>query len=60
MDHLGLIVELYTKAYEVFKSTVPPASAPTTQGKGSRQTLWIAYRIAESYRAGGKYDLAVR
>lgn len=81
MDHLGLVVELYTKAYEMFKSAststtvstttaIPdagaagvPADAGGAGGQGlqvSRQTLCIAYRIAETYREGGKYDLAVR
>jgi len=83
-------VELYTKAYEVFKSastsgtttttaivassTVATTTTTTTSGAGAagvvtggaqgaiggRQTLWIAYRIAETYRENGKYDLAVR
>jgi hypothetical protein len=87
VDHLGLVVELYTKAYEVFKSasmsgtaTTAAAAASTVTttttttatgaagvvtggaqgGVGGRQTLWIAYRIAETYRENGKYDLAVR
>ena len=88
VDHLGLVVELYTKAYDVFKSAsasttsatppgeIPPAiraqgevsvtvdgTAETQGGKevlGGRQLLWIAYRIAETYREGGKYGLAVR
>jgi hypothetical protein len=73
-------VELYTKAYEVFKSASATSTATSTaattsttatgaagvvtqggaQGGGGRQTLWIAYRIAETYRENGKYDMAVR
>jgi len=88
VDHLGLVVELYTKAYEVFKSastggtttatavssSVATTTTTTTSGAGAagvvtggahgaiggRQTLWIAYRIAETYRDNGKYDLAAR
>jgi hypothetical protein len=84
------VVELYTKAYEVFKaasmSSTATATAATSAvattttttitapgvgaagvvtggaqgGVGGRQTLWIAYRIAETYRENGKYDMAVR
>lgn len=88
VDHLGLVVELYTKAYDVFKSAsvstttavptgeIAPATGAQgeaavasdgtgemqagTGGLGGRQLLWIAYRIAETYREGGKYGLAVR
>ncbi|KAL5532043.1 hypothetical protein ACEPAF_5607 [Sanghuangporus sanghuang] len=60
VDHLASILELYTKAYEVFKkySTAPTTSTQNqTQG---RCTLWIAYRIAQTYFDSGKYEMSVR
>ncbi|KAG2132301.1 Gryzun, putative trafficking through golgi-domain-containing protein [Suillus bovinus] len=53
VDHLSLILELYTKSYEVFKKH----SSTTSQG---RLTLWIAYRIAHTYFESEKFDIAVR
>ncbi|KAG1830148.1 Gryzun, putative trafficking through golgi-domain-containing protein [Suillus variegatus] len=53
VDHLSLILELYTKSYEVFKKH----SSTTSQG---RLTLWIAYRIAHTYYESEKFDVAVR
>lgn len=53
VDHLSLILELYTKSYEVFKKH----SSATSQG---RLTLWIAYRIAHTYYESEKFDVAVR
>ncbi|KAF7792767.1 hypothetical protein EIP86_003865 [Pleurotus ostreatoroseus] len=55
VDHLTIILELYTRSYELFKKYSPPSSQ--TQG---RQTLWIAYRIAQTYYESGKFDMAVR
>ena len=55
VEHLGVINELYTKAYELFKRHTPGPS----QGQG-RFTLWIAYRIAQTYYDAGKFDMAVR
>ncbi|KAG6879137.1 hypothetical protein C0992_004954 [Termitomyces sp. T32_za158] len=58
VDHLTIILELYTKAYELFKKhTVVNPQSHTTQ---SRLTLWIAYRIAQTYYDSAKYDMAVR
>ncbi|KAG0708617.1 Gryzun, putative trafficking through golgi-domain-containing protein [Suillus ampliporus] len=53
VDHLALILELYTKSYEVFKKY----NSTTSQG---RLTLWIAYRIAYTYYESEKFDVAVR
>ncbi|KAH8115389.1 Gryzun, putative trafficking through golgi-domain-containing protein [Phellopilus nigrolimitatus] len=59
VDHLASILELYTKSYELFKKySAAPASAQN-QMQG-RFTLWIAYRIAQTYYESGKYDMAVR
>ncbi|KAG6332551.1 hypothetical protein ID866_6536 [Astraeus odoratus] len=52
-DHLTIILELYTKSYELFKQY----SSTASQG---RLTLWIAYRIAHTYYESGKFDMAVR
>ncbi|KZP28516.1 hypothetical protein FIBSPDRAFT_917686 [Athelia psychrophila] len=57
VDHLTIILELYTKSYELFKKYSPVNSQNTNQG---RLTLWIAYRIAETYYESGKYDMAVK
>ncbi|KAF8601607.1 hypothetical protein BDV93DRAFT_509874 [Ceratobasidium sp. AG-I] len=51
IDHHSLIVELFTKAYETFKSQ---------QTGQSRLTYYIAYRIAETHYESGKFDLAVK
>lgn len=53
VDHLALILELYTKSYELFKKH----SSTTSQG---RLTLWIAYRIAHTYYESEKFDVAIR
>ncbi|KAI6046343.1 Gryzun, putative trafficking through golgi-domain-containing protein [Pisolithus marmoratus] len=53
VDHLTLALELYTKAYELFKQH----SSTASQG---RLTLWIAYRIALTYYDSGKFEMAVR
>ncbi|KAF9560978.1 hypothetical protein CPC08DRAFT_817945 [Agrocybe pediades] len=55
VEHLLIINELYTKAYELFKKHSPASN----QGQG-RLTLWIAYRIAQTYYEAGKFDMAVR
>ncbi|KDR75635.1 hypothetical protein GALMADRAFT_268205 [Galerina marginata CBS 339.88] len=55
VEHLAIINELYTKAYELFKKHSPASN----QGQG-RLTLWIAYRIAQTYYDAGKFDMAVR
>ncbi|KAF9228502.1 hypothetical protein BS17DRAFT_773840 [Gyrodon lividus] len=53
VDHLKIILELYTKSYELFKKY----SSSASQG---RLTLWIACRIAHTYYDSGKFDMAVR
>ncbi|KAF9486045.1 hypothetical protein BDN70DRAFT_870556 [Pholiota conissans] len=55
VEHLSIINELYTKAYELFKKHSPASS----QGQG-RLTLSIAYRIAQTYYDAAKFDMAVR
>lgn len=49
-------MQLYTKAYELFKKHSPQANG---HGQG-RLTLRIAGRIATTYYAAGKFDMAVR
>lgn len=49
-------LQLYTRSYELFKK-YSTSSASQNQG---RQTLWIAYRIAQTYYESGKFDMAVR
>jgi hypothetical protein len=56
VDHFGIVVELYTKAYELFKKHSPLSNR---HGQG-RLTLRIAGRIATTYYAAGKFDMAVR
>ncbi|KAJ2928613.1 hypothetical protein H1R20_g8470, partial [Candolleomyces eurysporus] len=56
VDHLSLVLELYTKAYELFKRHSPTPSNQAT----SRLTSWIAYRIAETHYEAGKFDTASR
>ncbi|KAG5341519.1 hypothetical protein C0989_009880 [Termitomyces sp. Mn162] len=57
VDHLTIILELYTKAYELFKKHAVVNPQNPTQ---SRLTLWIAYRIAQTYYDSAKYDMAIR
>ncbi|TFK74712.1 hypothetical protein BDN72DRAFT_812681 [Pluteus cervinus] len=57
VDHHVIILELYTKAYELFKKYTPVGPNNAAQG---RLTLWIAYRIAQTYYDSGKFDMAVR
>ncbi|KAJ7716532.1 Gryzun, putative trafficking through golgi-domain-containing protein [Mycena metata] len=57
VDHLIIILELYTKAYELFKKYAPANAQNQNQG---RLTLWIAYRIGQTYYESGKFDMAVR
>ncbi|KAJ7169134.1 Gryzun, putative trafficking through golgi-domain-containing protein [Mycena crocata] len=57
VDHLIIILELYTKAYELFKKY---ASANAQNQNQGRLTLWIAYRIGQTYYESGKFDMAVR
>ncbi|KAF8584313.1 hypothetical protein K439DRAFT_1633686 [Ramaria rubella] len=53
VDHRVIILELYTKAYELFKKH--------SYGQGqSRLTFYIACRIAQTYHDSGKFDMAVR
>ncbi|KAG9221235.1 hypothetical protein CCMSSC00406_0008930 [Pleurotus cornucopiae] len=62
VDHYVIILEaslLYTKSYELFKKYATSASTPKAQSQG-RLTLWIAYRIAQTYYDSGKFDMAVR
>ncbi|KAJ9121480.1 hypothetical protein QFC22_002096 [Naganishia vaughanmartiniae] len=49
VDHTGIIIELYTKAYDLLQAR---------PGK-NRLALYVAYRIAETHNAGGQYDLAM-
>jgi len=56
VDHLSLILELYTKAYDLFKKHTVLSPNQTA----SRLTLWIALRIAETHFEAGKFDLAVK
>ncbi|KAI0365604.1 hypothetical protein BV20DRAFT_1056347 [Pilatotrama ljubarskyi] len=55
VDHLAIVLELYTRSYELFKKWSPQ----NTLNPG-RLTLWIAYRIAQTYYDSGKFDMAVR
>ncbi|KAJ6589938.1 Gryzun, putative trafficking through golgi-domain-containing protein [Mycena vulgaris] len=57
VDHLIIILELYTKAYELFKKYAPANAQNQNQG---RLTLWIAYRIGQTYYESGKFEMAVR
>ncbi|EJD08009.1 uncharacterized protein FOMMEDRAFT_138064 [Fomitiporia mediterranea MF3/22] len=59
VDHLGSILELYTKAYELFKKYSALLTTLQNQMSG-RFTLSIAYRIAQTYYESGKYDMSVR
>ncbi|KAJ2918543.1 hypothetical protein MD484_g1826, partial [Candolleomyces efflorescens] len=56
VDHLALVLELYTKSYELFKRHSPTPSSQAT----NRLTSWIAYRIAETHYEAGKFDTASR
>lgn len=51
------VLQLYTKAYEIFKKYIPPGGSTQAQG---RLTLWIAYRIAQTYYDSGEFAMAVR
>ncbi len=51
------LAKLYTKAYELFKKHTP--TLPQSQSQ-ARLTLWIAYRIGQTYFDSGKFDMAVR
>ncbi|KAI1785207.1 Gryzun, putative trafficking through golgi-domain-containing protein [Ganoderma leucocontextum] len=55
VDHLTIVLELYTRAYELFKKW-----SPQQNNNPGRLTLWIAYRIAQTYYDSGKFDMAVR
>ncbi|KAI0687431.1 Gryzun, putative trafficking through golgi-domain-containing protein [Cytidiella melzeri] len=55
VDHLTIILELYTRSYELFKKYSTHSGANL-----GRQTLWIAYRIARTYHDSGKFDMAVK
>ncbi|KAL6305207.1 Gryzun, putative trafficking through golgi-domain-containing protein [Sparassis latifolia] len=55
VDHLALILELYTRSYELFKKY----NTSNGQNQG-RLTLWIACLIAQTYHQSGKFDMAVR
>ncbi|GLB37359.1 putative foie gras liver health family 1 [Lyophyllum shimeji] len=57
VDHLSIILELYTKTYELFKKYTVVEPQNPAQG---RLTLWIAHRIAQTYYHSGKYDMAMR
>ncbi|KIY69509.1 hypothetical protein CYLTODRAFT_372663 [Cylindrobasidium torrendii FP15055 ss-10] len=56
VDHLVIILELYTKAYELFKKYSPTTPTQTQ----ARLTLWIAYRIGQTYVDSGKFEMAIR
>lgn len=53
------IPQLYTRSYELFKKYAPSAGDNQQQSQG-RLTLWIAYRIAQTYYESGKFDMAVK
>ncbi|KAF5354759.1 hypothetical protein D9756_005506 [Leucocoprinus leucothites] len=57
VTHDTIILELYTKAYELFKKYNP---GDTTNNGQGRLTLWIAYRIAQTYCDSGQYEMAIR
>ncbi|KAK0494835.1 Gryzun, putative trafficking through golgi-domain-containing protein [Armillaria luteobubalina] len=56
VDHLVIILELYTKSYELFKKYTPSSPGQSQ----ARLTLWIAYRIGQTYFDSGKFDMAIR
>ncbi|KDQ50908.1 hypothetical protein JAAARDRAFT_41691 [Jaapia argillacea MUCL 33604] len=61
VDHLAIILELYTKSYELFKQHTPQPQAGHNQAQmQGRHMLWIAYRIAQTYYQAAKFDMAVR
>ncbi|KAF8308283.1 hypothetical protein DL93DRAFT_2220330 [Clavulina sp. PMI_390] len=51
IDHQAIVLELFSKAYEIFKAQKAPSD---------RITFHMAYRIAETYFNAGKYDLGVK
>ncbi|KAF8514641.1 Foie gras liver health family 1-domain-containing protein [Hysterangium stoloniferum] len=53
VDHKVIILELCTKAYELFKKH------SHNQGQ-SRFTFYIACRIAQTYRDSGKFEMAIK
>ncbi|RPD57771.1 hypothetical protein L226DRAFT_490820 [Lentinus tigrinus ALCF2SS1-7] len=55
VDHLTIVLELYTRSYELFKKW-----SPQNMQNPGRLTLWIAFRIAQTYYESGKFDMAVR
>ncbi|KAK2463095.1 hypothetical protein APHAL10511_004750 [Amanita phalloides] len=57
VQHHAIILELYTKAYEIFKKYISLGGSNQAQ---SRLTLWIAYRIAQTYYDSGEFAMAVR
>ena len=54
VDHWSLILELFSKAYELFKKNASSTSAQ------SRLTFFIALQIATAYHESGKDEQAVR
>lgn len=59
VDHSALIVELYTKAYSLFKDQAHAHGHGHGHGQ-DRLGLYVAFRIAETYCASEQYDLALR
>ncbi|KAF8627616.1 hypothetical protein AX15_004317 [Amanita polypyramis BW_CC] len=57
VQHYAITLEFYTKAYELFKKYTPSIAPNQPQ---SRLTLWIAYRIAQTYYDSGEFAMAVR
>jgi hypothetical protein len=51
VDHTGLIVELFTKAYSLLKDQ---------DLAQTRIALYVAYRIADVYCTSGQHDMAMR
>ncbi|KAH7102159.1 Foie gras liver health family 1-domain-containing protein [Auriculariales sp. MPI-PUGE-AT-0066] len=51
VDHHALILELHTKAYDLFKKYNPSSL---------RLTLYVAYHIGLAHHSSGKHDLAAR
>ena len=65
VDHLTIGLELYTRSYELFKKWSPQNGqqgqlAQNQNQNPGRLTLWIAYRIAQTYYDSAKFDMAVR
>ncbi|KZT35207.1 hypothetical protein SISSUDRAFT_1064673 [Sistotremastrum suecicum HHB10207 ss-3] len=58
VDHFNVALELYTKAYDLFKTH--SAVDGTSQSKGTRLTFFVASKIAEVYCLKGENELAMK